>query len=150
MTTTDKQPPNQPTRDEGGLFLPGNQQGFKRGQSGNPAGRPKKGDALADVIAKVMEQTERKFAGMPGKVSRRKVLVEMVHRFVSIALYDADHRVALAAAQWLADRGYGKARQSTDINLEGGLIGPVILPVLEKDCKVTPSPAGEGKPDNEE
>lgn len=29
---------------------------FQPGQSGNPAGRPKKGDAVADIIAEIMEQ----------------------------------------------------------------------------------------------
>jgi hypothetical protein len=31
---------------------------FKKGQSGNPAGRPKKGQAMTDVLAKMVDKEE--------------------------------------------------------------------------------------------
>lgn len=136
MSTADKQREEQRDSQHPNLIP------FKPGQSGNPAGRPKKGDALADIIAKIMKQTEEKFAFQPGKVSRRKVGELMVRRFVAVALYDNDRRVALMAAQWLADRQFGKPRQGTDISFEEGLLGPIILPVWGGNVK------DAGPPDN--
>ncbi len=199
MTTADKQPAEQPTRDEKGHFLPGNPGRFKPGESGNLAGRPMKGDALADIIAEIMEQEEATLTGgevvppgealkeviaqremsqkelakqtglstttirgvMRGKtaitpetalrfekalglsaefwilreaayaMSKRDMWTAIVSRIALLAHTSKDHNIALKAAAWLADRQYGRARQATDLNLEGGgLLGPVILPVL--------------------
>lgn len=132
--------PNQPSRDERGRFLPGHQEGFQPGQSGNPAGRPRKGDAWADIIGAIMEQEERVLTEAGASI--RSVRLAIVRRVALLALRDTDHHVAIKAAQWLADRESGRPGQRVAIeDTEGNPIGPIILPSIHntRDVKSTSS-----------
>lgn len=73
---------------------------FKRGQSGNPSGRPKE---FAHIKALAREHTEAAIA----------VLVA--------ALEDPNGRTRIAAAEALLDRGYGKPTQGIDVSGSIGL-----------------------------
>ncbi len=84
--------------------------GWLPGESGNPKGRPKKGNAWADVIAEVMDQVAEDITGKP-KDRQRTVRQAVVHRIASLAI-GGDVR----ASQWLADREIGYPRQSVEIN----------------------------------
>lgn len=73
---------------------------FQPGKSGNPAGRPKSGESLAEAV-------------------RQKWPPEkLVERMTELAASD-DERVAEAAVRWLADRGYGKAVELVDVGVTG-------------------------------
>lgn len=70
---------------------------FKPGKSGNPGGRPKESGEVKSLAREHGEAAILK-------------LVELLH--------DDDKRMALASAQALLDRGYGKPSQSVDIVAE--------------------------------
>lgn len=72
---------------------------FQKGQSGNPGGRPKE-DAEVKALARVSGP-------------------EAVQKLVELMRGD-DRRTALAAAQALLDRGYGKPGQSIE---HSGVVG---------------------------
>lgn len=71
---------------------------FQKGQSGNPGGRPKE-DAEVKALA-------------------RSAGPEAIEKLVELMRCD-EKRTALAAAQALLDRGYGKPSQA--VELSGGL-----------------------------
>ncbi len=64
---------------------------FQPGQSGNPSGRPKEDQRLKEMAR---AKTAEAFA------------------VVVAAMSDPDKRIALAAAQTVLDRGYGKPAQA--------------------------------------
>lgn len=75
---------------------------FQKGQSGNPGGRPKE-DAEVKSLAR---------ASGP----------EAIQKLVELMRGD-DRRTALAAAQALLDRGFGKPSQAVELSGEAG--GPI-------------------------
>ena len=74
---------------------------FKAGKSGNPTGRPKKTEA---------EQTLEEMC--------RAKTPEALAIILDIMTEGDGHKVKLSAAQYVIDRGWGKAAQS--LTLEGG------------------------------
>jgi len=52
---------------------------FKPGQSGNPKGRPKKTDTMADVLQKSLPLAEVRIPGQPGSEKKRDSLVATLH-----------------------------------------------------------------------
>jgi hypothetical protein len=81
-----------------------NSKPFKKGQSGNPKGRPKKLPELDKLLADVL--------GEVGEVSGITA-AEQILRALRAKAAKGDIR----AAEVLLDRGYGKAKQHTDITL---------------------------------
>lgn len=79
---------------------------FKKGQTGNPGGRPKRTAEELDLIAACKEKTPAALA-----------VIE------SVMLEGENERNRLAAAQYVIDRGYGKPVQQSEITGANG--GPI-------------------------
>lgn len=75
---------------------------FFKGQSGNPAGRPKVGLTLAEAMRKRFPPDE---------------IVKMA---ADLALQSADDKVRLSALQFIADRAYGKVLSTTEVTINDG------------------------------
>lgn len=73
---------------------------WKKGQSGNPKGRPKKLPDLKDILISVLAETKE------GKTALEAVLMSIRAKALK-----GDTR----AAELLLDRAYGKAKQETDV-----------------------------------
>jgi len=118
---------NRQDKDAKGRFVQGNQFGFKKGQSGNPNGRPKKaavlkeldkelGDVPRTILFQVLDQaangTNHFQASTPmGKAVRRMGVKD----FIAIATY-------------LDEQSNGKAKATTEI--EGAVI--MLAPVADE------------------
>jgi hypothetical protein len=83
---------------------------FKKGQSGNPNGRPKKIPELRELLANVLGDEK------DGKTAAEAILM---------ALRAKATKGDVRAAELLLDRAYGKPKQ--DIELEGSF-NTVIMP----------------------
>lgn len=68
---------------------------FKKGESGNPGGRPKENDEL--------------------KALAREYTAEAIER-IAFWMRTEEARTSLAAAMALLDRGYGKPTQATEVS----------------------------------
>lgn len=80
---------------------------FKKGQSGNPRGRPKVGDSLAEQIRKSASK------------ERRTKLFDRMWELAAEPHSDPHARVK--AAEWLAKHGWpDEARGVTTVTTEGG------------------------------
>ena len=79
---------------------------FPKGVSGNPKGRPKKLPDLDELLGEVLDEEK------DGIKAARAILM---------ALRGKATKGDVRAAEVLLDRAYGKARQTTDINLSGEL-----------------------------
>ena len=77
---------------------------FKKGQSGNPNGRPKKLPALDLIMANVMGQEK------DGITAAEAIIMK---------LREQAAKGDIKAAQLLLDRAYGKAKQNIDITTQG-------------------------------
>lgn len=83
---------------------------WKKGQSGNPAGRPKKLPELRELLANVLGDEK------DGKTAAEAILM---------ALRAKATKGDVRAAELLLDRAYGKAKQDIDIQAN---IATVIRP----------------------
>lgn len=81
---------------------------WRKGQSGNPGGRPK---GLSRYIREQTREGE-----------------ELAEFVLSIFRTSKSGRERMEAASWLADRGFGKPRQGVELSGEGG--GPVAVASL--------------------
>jgi hypothetical protein len=81
---------------------PKNLKPFKKGQSGNPAGRPPKLPGIDEIIAKVMSETDAE-----GHTRTEKILRKMAIKA------ETDCR----AAELTFERSYGKVKNITDLSL---------------------------------
>ena len=89
-----------------------NLQPFKKGQSGNPNGRPKKLPELDKLLADVLGEEK------DGVTAAEAILKKLR------AMAAAGN---IRAAELLLDRGYGKAKQSIDHTTAGDRIGVTII-----------------------
>ena len=78
---------------------------FEKGKSGNPKGRPKREDSLADIIRTIGAQSK-------GKDKRTR------WELLTIALFDQAETGNAKAATFLAERAFGKAPQEIDLKTE--------------------------------
>jgi hypothetical protein len=78
---------------------PQNLKPFKKGQSGNPKGRPQKLPAIDEVLSKVLNES-----GANGLIRAENILRKMVIKA------ETDVR----AAEMILDRAYGKPRQQVE------------------------------------
>jgi hypothetical protein len=76
---------------------------FKKGQSGNPTGRPKKSGEELELIEACKKRTPKAL----------EVIGEIMEN-------GENERNRLSAAQYLIDRAYGKAVQQTELTGKGG------------------------------
>jgi len=84
---------------------------FKKGQSGNPKGRPKLPD-LKDAIAKVLSEEKDGITALDAILS---------------ALRARAAKGDVRAAQELLDRGFGKSKQSMDVTTGGETINKLVF-----------------------
>ena len=77
---------------------------WKKGETGNPNGRPKKLPALDVIMANVMGQEK------DGITAAEAIIMK---------LREMATKGDIKAAQLLLDRGYGKAKQNIDITTQG-------------------------------
>jgi hypothetical protein len=77
---------------------------FKKGQSGNPKGRPKKLPHLDELLADILGEEK------DGIEAAKAILMTLRAKAVK-----GDVR----AAEVILDRAYGKAKQTTDMNISG-------------------------------
>ena len=76
---------------------------FKQGQSGNPRGRPKKGETLTDLLREKIETTKT----TREKLTRKEKIIEKL-----IALAEAGDLLAL---RYLFDRLDGRPKESFEL-----------------------------------
>ena len=102
--------PHESTQNSGGTVAGRyeNLRPWKPGQSGNPGGRPKR-DIAAEIARAIFERD-----------------TEAIERVFATELKKGNSRVFTA----LADRAYGKPRQSLDFSAEDGESNPVRLEIV--------------------
>jgi hypothetical protein len=79
---------------------------WQPGQSGNPAGRPRKGSALAELLQTILDEPWR-----DGPITNR----ERLCRFMVASACDGN----MKAVAWVADRAEGRTAQlSAELGIE--------------------------------
>jgi hypothetical protein len=92
---------------------------WKKGETGNPNGRPKKLPALDVIMANVMGQEK------DGITAAEAIIMK---------LREMATKGDIKAAQLLLDRGYGKAKQNIDITTQGDKVTvPTIIFTKDAD-----------------
>lgn len=92
--------------------------GWKKGQSGNPSGRPKKGEAWADVANSLLNSNEINITMKmsDGKIKKMDLEADKSFRHaVIIGQISAAMNGNVQAAKELADRTEGKAKETKEI-----------------------------------
>jgi hypothetical protein len=90
---------------------------FQKGQSGNPAGRPKKGETITDILRGRLELKDID-TDDGRKITRAEALVDKV---MSLAIEDGD----VASIRYIFDRIDGSPRQSVEMT---GADGAKLMP----------------------
>jgi hypothetical protein len=92
---------------------------FKKGQSGNPKGRPKKVPKLEEVIENVLGEVNAKGESVPEVILRR--------------LVTSAKNGSIKAAELLLDRTYGKVKQGVELSGEISLNKVEFVKSADKD-----------------
>lgn len=87
---------------------------FKKGQSGNPKGRPKKGDAITDIIRETLDQVREVRDDETGRVRKRTLKQLLVNTLIRLGVVDKD----LDAIKYLIDRCDGKPPQRIEVEAD--------------------------------
>jgi len=90
---------------------------FKKGQSGNPKGRPKLPD-LSEAIAKILAEEKDGVSALEAILG---------------ALRAKAAKGDVRAAQELMDRAFGKSKQSLDVTSKGESITEIRVKIKRKD-----------------
>ena len=98
--------------------FPNKEQTFKKGQSGNPKGRPRKLPDLDHLLAEVLGDEK------DGRTATEAILMKLRSMAVS---------GNIRAAEVLLDRAHGKAKQSMDMTTDGKSLPVPIIQMLPPD-----------------
>jgi hypothetical protein len=88
---------------------------FQKGQSGNPAGRPKKGQALTDILRKELNKRTIYDEDQKTYIARKTAIIR---KMIDLAI-EGD----LAAQKYIFDRVDGKPMESMELTGQNG--GPL-------------------------
>jgi len=92
---------------------------FKKGESGNPSGRPKKGYAWADVYNNILEiNLSLKFNGEKRQIDISSEPKQKMRYILGLSLLEQGLLGNVKAIQELADRTEGKPRDKVEITDE--------------------------------
>jgi hypothetical protein len=97
--------------------IPPDHSKFKKGQSGNPSGRPKKLPEIAVLLANVLGKE-----GKDGMTAAEEILQ---------ALHAKAKKGDTRAAELLLDRAYGKPKQTVDNNITA--VEPLVIIKTKED-----------------
>ena len=102
---------------------------WKKGQSGNPAGRPQKGQSFAEILdAELLKQTKEVELNGETRVVNGKQLLALALLSIALGKKTKDHD-KLVAIERIMDRVDGSIIQS--LNLEGELSSSLKLTFLD-------------------
>jgi len=95
---------------------------FKPGQSGNPNGRPKKGQTFTDLLKEYLAQETKE----PGKTRYDKLIEKM---------YEFAMQPDATMMKYLVDRVDGKPAESVQLSSDAD--EPMEITIVVKDAKTT-------------
>ena len=102
-----------------------NKTSFKKGQSGNPKGRPPKGETLTDILRKQLDESAE-FKDAKGKKTRKQLKEIISQRLISLAM-SGD----VSSLKYIFDRTDGYPTQAAKVETEMSVI--VKAPEPEED-----------------
>lgn len=89
---------------------------FKKGVSGNPNGRPKKGKAFAELIDKELLRLKQEMSQKDGSLRNVNGKQMLAITLVRLALFSEDEKIKLQAIEKIMDRIDGKPVQTVDMD----------------------------------
>lgn len=96
---------------------------FEKGQSGNPAGRPKGSISVVSELKKKLEEIPKE-----GNPEKKRYLDMLVIKVIKKALADGD----VPMIKDIIDRIDGKAKQPTELSGEVNLPTPILVKFINK------------------
>lgn len=90
---------------------------FKKGVSGNPAGRPVGARSRETIVRKWLEAIKESRNPITGELERLPIADQMVLKLIGKVLTDAD----VAAFRELMDSSYGKVKDKIETEHSGGV-----------------------------
>ena len=93
---------------------------FKKGQSGNPKGRPKGARSRSTIVQQWLESSEVIINPLTGKNQRLQQ-----SDIITLALIKKARKGDVQAFKELMDSGYGKTLTSVDVTTQGEKLNPI-------------------------